>query len=69
MHQVKARRFVTLDSVIEAPENWVKPDDEMFSALEADYDSQTPCCSVVAPTRPSPHHGPSAAAMCQTLTG
>ena len=38
MRQVNARLFITLDSVIEAPENWVKPDDEMFAALEVDYE-------------------------------
>ena len=38
MRQVNARLFITLDSVIEAPENWVKPDDDMFAALEVDYE-------------------------------
>jgi dihydrofolate reductase len=38
MRQVNARLFITLDSVIEAPESWVKPDDEMFAALEVDYE-------------------------------
>ncbi len=37
MRNLNARLFVTLDSVIEAPENWVKPDDDMFAAMEADY--------------------------------
>jgi dihydrofolate reductase len=37
MRNVVARLFVTLDSVIEAPETWVKADDEMFAALEVDY--------------------------------
>ena len=37
MRNVNARLFVTLDSVIEAPENWVKADDEMFAAMEMDY--------------------------------
>jgi dihydrofolate reductase len=37
MRNVNARLFVTLDSVIEAPENWVKADDEMFAAMEVDY--------------------------------
>ena len=37
MRQVNARLFITLDSVIEAPENWVKPDDDMFEAMEVDY--------------------------------
>jgi dihydrofolate reductase len=37
MRNVNARLFVTLDSVIEAPENWVKPDADMFAAMEADY--------------------------------
>jgi dihydrofolate reductase len=38
MRNLNARLFVTLDSVIEAPENWVKADDEMFAALEVDYE-------------------------------
>jgi hypothetical protein len=37
MRSVIARLFVTLDSVTEAPENWVKADDEMFAAMEVDY--------------------------------
>jgi dihydrofolate reductase len=37
MRDVNARLFVTLDSVIEAPENWVKADVDMFAAMEADY--------------------------------
>lgn len=38
MRHINARLFITLDSVIEAPETWVKPDDEMFAALETDYE-------------------------------
>jgi dihydrofolate reductase len=37
MRRVNARLFVTLDGVIESPENWVKADDDMFAALESDY--------------------------------
>ncbi len=37
MRKLNARLFVTLDSVIEAPESWVKADDDMFAAMEADY--------------------------------
>ena len=37
MRNVNAWLFVTLDSVIEAPENWVIADDDMFGAMEADY--------------------------------
>jgi dihydrofolate reductase len=37
MRNLNARLFVTLDSVIEAPETWVKADDDMFEAMEADY--------------------------------
>ena len=37
MRNVNARLFVTLDSVIEAPEHWVEADDEMFAAMERDY--------------------------------
>jgi dihydrofolate reductase len=37
MRNVNAWLFVTLDGVIEAPENWVMPDDAMFEAIEADY--------------------------------
>jgi len=37
MRKINAWLFVTLDSVIEAPENWVIADDDMFAAMEADY--------------------------------
>ena len=37
MRKVNAWLFVTLDNVIEAPENWVIADDAMFAASEADY--------------------------------
>ena len=37
MRSVNAWLFVTLDGVMEAPENWVTPDDEMFAAIEAVY--------------------------------
>ena len=37
MLNVNAWLFVTLDGVMEAPENWVMPDDDMFGAIEADY--------------------------------
>jgi dihydrofolate reductase len=37
MRKLNAWLFVTLDSVIEAPENWVIADDDMFGAIEADY--------------------------------
>ena len=37
MRKVNAWLFVTLDSVIEAPERWVIADDDMFGAIEADY--------------------------------
>lgn len=37
MRKINAWLFVTLDSVIEAPEKWVMADDEMFAAIEADY--------------------------------
>ena len=37
MRDVNAWLFVTLDGVVEAPENWVIGDDEMFAATEADY--------------------------------
>jgi dihydrofolate reductase len=37
MRDINAWLFVTLDGVVEAPENWVLPDDEMFAAQEADY--------------------------------
>ena len=35
--KINAWLYVTLDSVIEAPENWVIADDDMFAANEADY--------------------------------
>jgi dihydrofolate reductase len=37
MRKLNAWLFVTLDSVIESPENWVIADDDMFGAMEADY--------------------------------
>jgi len=36
MRKINAWLYVTLDSVIEAPEKWVIADD-MFGAMEADY--------------------------------
>jgi dihydrofolate reductase len=37
MRRLTAWLFMTLDGVIEAPEKWVIPDEEMFGATEADY--------------------------------
>jgi dihydrofolate reductase len=37
MRKINAWLYVTLDSVIEAPEKWVIADDDMFGAMEADY--------------------------------
>jgi dihydrofolate reductase len=37
MRKINAWLFVTLDNVIEAPENWVIADDDMFGAMQADY--------------------------------
>ena len=37
MRKLKAWLYVTLDGVVEAPENWVMPDDEMFEQQTADY--------------------------------
>jgi dihydrofolate reductase len=37
MRKLNAWLYVTLDGVVEAPENWVTPDDEMFAAQTADY--------------------------------
>ncbi len=37
MRSINARLYVTLDGVMEAPENWVIADDEMVAANEADY--------------------------------
>ncbi len=37
MRKLKAWLYVTLDGVVEAPENWVMPDDEMFADQTADY--------------------------------
>jgi dihydrofolate reductase len=39
MRKINAWIYVTLDGVMEAPENWVIPDDEMFGAMETDYAS------------------------------
>jgi dihydrofolate reductase len=37
MRKLKAWLYVTLDGVVEAPENWVMPDDQMFGEQTADY--------------------------------
>jgi dihydrofolate reductase len=37
MRKLKAWLYMTLDGVVEAPENWVMPDDEMFEEQTADY--------------------------------
>jgi dihydrofolate reductase len=37
MRKLKAWLYMTLDGVVEAPENWVIPDDEMFAEQTADY--------------------------------
>lgn len=37
MRKLNAWIYVALDGVVEAPENWVIPDDEMFGANETDY--------------------------------
>ena len=37
MRKINAWLFVTLDNVIEAPETWVIPDDDMFEAMQTDY--------------------------------
>ena len=35
MRKINAWLFATLDNVIEAPEKWVIPDDDMFEATAA----------------------------------
>jgi dihydrofolate reductase len=37
MRTLKAWLYVTLDGVVEAPQNWVMADDEMFEAQTIDY--------------------------------
>jgi dihydrofolate reductase len=37
MRELKAWLYVTLDGVVEAPEKWVIPDDQMFDEQTADY--------------------------------
>ena len=37
MRKIKAWLYVTLDGVVEAPERWVMPDNEMFEEQTADY--------------------------------
>ena len=37
MRNINAWLFMTLDGVVEAPENWVMPDDEMFASITAGY--------------------------------
>jgi dihydrofolate reductase len=38
MRKLNAWLFITLDGVVEAPEKWVMPDDEMFAAQAAGYE-------------------------------
>jgi dihydrofolate reductase len=37
MRKLRAWLYMTLDGVVEAPEKWVIPDDEMFAEQSADY--------------------------------
>jgi dihydrofolate reductase len=37
MRKLRAWLYVTLDGVVEAPENWVMPNEEMFEEQTADY--------------------------------
>ena len=37
MRELKAWQYVTLDGVVDAPENWVTADDRMFEEQTADY--------------------------------
>ena len=37
MRMLKAWLYVTLDGVVEAPETWVMPDEEMFEEQTAGY--------------------------------
>jgi dihydrofolate reductase len=37
VRKLKAWQYVTLDGVVEAPENWVMPDEKMFDEQTADY--------------------------------
>jgi dihydrofolate reductase len=37
MRTLKAWQYITLDGVVEAPEKWVMPDDEMFDEQAAGY--------------------------------
>jgi dihydrofolate reductase len=37
MRKLKAWLYVTLDGVVDAPEKWVMPDDDMFEEQTADY--------------------------------
>jgi dihydrofolate reductase len=37
MRKLKAWLYITLDGVVEAPEQWVMPDDQMFAEQTADY--------------------------------
>jgi hypothetical protein len=37
MRKLSAWLYVTLDGVVEAPEKWVMPDEEMFEEQTADY--------------------------------
>jgi dihydrofolate reductase len=37
MRKIKAWQYVTLDGIVEAPENWVMADNKMFEEQTADY--------------------------------
>jgi dihydrofolate reductase len=37
MRKLKAWQYVTLDGVVEAPQKWVMPDEQMFAEQTADY--------------------------------
>lgn len=39
MRKLKAWQYVTLDGVVEAPEKWVMPDDQMFAEQTRGYES------------------------------
>ena len=69
MRKLKAWLYVTLDGVVEAPENWVMPDDQMFEEQTADYAASDALLWAAGPTRSSPRRGLSGEAMSRMPTG
>jgi hypothetical protein len=69
MRSLKAWLYVTLDGVVEAPEDWVVPDEQMFEEQTADYATSDALLLGAGHTRPSPPRGLSGEAMFRMPSG